>query len=153
MEITVSAEPILSYRDLDAWNVAMDLCVMAYSVAGLLPRSEQFELSSQMRRAAVSVPSNIAEGHAYGTPTRCIFHLRVAVGSIGELDTQFEVAVRLKFVAESDLTRARAELTRTRQLVHGLLRAKVVQVLKTTGKNLAFLLAPPVGWLLLTVLH
>ncbi len=153
MEITVSAEPILNYRDLDAWNVAMDLCVMAYSVAGLLPRSEQFELSSQMRRAAVSVPSNIAEGHAFGTPTRCIFHLRVAVASIGELDTQFEVAVRLNFVTESDVTRARAELARTRQLVHGLLRAKIAQVLKTTGKNLALLLAPPVGWLLLAALR
>lgn len=148
----MTADPILNYRDLDAWNVAMELCVMAYRVAGLLPRSEQFELSSQMRRAAVSVPSNIAEGHAFGTPTRCIFRLRVAVGSLGEVDTQFEVAVRLKFVAESDLTRARTELTRTRQLVHGLLRAKIAQVLKTTGKTLALLLAPAVGWLLLTVL-
>jgi four helix bundle protein len=105
-----------------------------------------------MRRAAVSVPSNIAEGHAYGTATRCVFHLRVAVGSIGELDTQFEVAVRLKFVAESDVTRPRAELTRTRQLVQGLLRAKQVQLLKSAGRGLALLLAPTVGWLLLAAL-
>lgn len=149
----MTGQPILNYRDLDAWNVAMELCVMAYEVARRLPMSEQYGLSAQMRRSAVSIPSNIAEGHAFGTATRCVFHLRVAVGSIGELDTQFELAVRLKFVAETALPRARAALARTRQLVCGLLRAKVAQVPRTAGRTFAFVLVLLTGPLLLSALR
>lgn len=143
---------ILNYRDLDAWNVAMELSVMVYEVAAALPRTELFGLGAQIRRAGVSVPSNIAEGHAFGTAGRCVYHLRIALGSIGELDTQFEVAVRLKYVTDSDLQRALAQLARTRQLVHGLLRAKQLQIAKAAGK-LALLVSPAVGWLLLSVLR
>jgi four helix bundle protein len=150
-ETPVADEPILNYRDLDAWNVAMDLSVMAYKVAGLLPSSELFALSAQIRRAAVSVPSNIAEGHAYGTPARCVYHLRVAIGSVGELDTDFELAVRLQFVTAAQLEDVRAQLARTRQLLYGLLRAKLIQVAKATGK-LALFLGPSIGFLL-TVLR
>jgi hypothetical protein len=93
-----------------------------------------------------------SEWHAYGTAARCIYHLRIAIGSLGELDTQLELAVRLKFVRESDMDGVRADLSRTRQLVHGLLRAKQVQLFKSAGKGLALLLVPTVGWLALTVL-
>ena len=62
---------IKSYRDLDAWKVAMDLAVSVYNAIGKLPRCERFELASQMRRAAVSVPSNVAEGQAkWGNPSQ-----------------------------------------------------------------------------------
>ena len=64
----MAEEAIFNYRDLDAWQVAMDLSVLTYKVAALLPRAELFGLSAHMKRAGVSVPSNIAEGHAYGTP-------------------------------------------------------------------------------------
>lgn len=146
----MGAEPILSYRDLDVWNVAIELSAMTYEVAALLPKSEMFGLGAQMRRAGVSVSSNVAEGHAYGTPARCVHHIRIALGSLGELDTQFEVALRLKFVTETDLARVRPQLTRTRQLLHGLLRAKRIQVAKGTA-TLALLLAPAVGLLFMAL--
>jgi four helix bundle protein len=149
----MGSDRILSYRDLDVWNVAMDLCVLVYEIADLLPKTEKYELSSQMRRAAVSVPSNVAEGHSFGTAARCVHHLRISLGSVGELDTQFELAVRLEFVTESDLIKARAELARTRQLLHGLLRAKRAQILKAAGKASALLVPPAIGWLLVSLLR
>jgi 23S rRNA-intervening sequence protein len=61
---SMSQHPIRSFRDLEVWQIAMDLVVSVYKVANRFPSSEKFELSAQVRRAAVSVPSNIAEGHA-----------------------------------------------------------------------------------------
>ena len=143
----MAGEVILNYRDLDAWQVAMDLSVVTYRVAALLPRSELFGLAAQMKRAGVSVPSNIAEGHAYGTPARAVYHFRIALGSVGELDTQFELAIRLAFVTDADVAEAQAKLVRTRQLLYGMLRAKYVQLAKAAGK-LALFLVPAAGLVL-----
>ncbi len=114
---------IQSFRDLDAWKVAMDLTVLAYEAAKRLPHTEQYELSSQIRRAAVSVPSNIAEGQSYGSDNRYLHHLRIALGSLGELSTHMELAVRLGFVASADVEAVDTQLSRTRQLLFGLLRS------------------------------
>ena len=81
---------ILSFRDLDVWKVAMDLVVTTYEVSGRFPRTEQFALTSQMQRAAVSVPSNVAEGHATGPGRRYRNHIRIALGSLAELATQMD---------------------------------------------------------------
>ena len=83
---------IRSFRDLDAWTAAMDLACAAYDIAERLPPTERFELASQIRRAAVSIPSNIAEGHACGLRNRYRNHVRIAAGSLGELATQVEIA-------------------------------------------------------------
>jgi four helix bundle protein len=115
---------ILSFRDLDAWNAAMDLVVTAYAVAAKLPPAQQYELAAQMRRAAVSIPSNVAEGHASGPGGRYRHHLRIALGSVAELDTQLELAGRLRFVARETLVAVTEQLTRTRQLLHGLARSQ-----------------------------
>jgi four helix bundle protein len=117
-------EKILSFRDLDAWNAAMDLVITAYSVAGRLPTSQQYELAAQMRRAAVSIPSNIAEGHASGPGGRYRHHVRIAIGSLAELDTQLELALRLQFVQKETLSTVTQQLTRTRQLLYGLARSQ-----------------------------
>jgi four helix bundle protein len=101
----------------------MDLVVTAYSVAGRLPTSQQYELASQMRKAAVSVPSNVAEGHASGPGGRYRHHVRIALGSLAELDTQIELAVRLRFIEKDTLAAVTQQLTRTRQLLHGLARS------------------------------
>ena len=69
---TMSENRIQSFRDLDAWKVAMDLTVLSYAIAKRLPPSERFELSAQIRRAAVSVPSNVAEGQSCGKTGRYI---------------------------------------------------------------------------------
>jgi four helix bundle protein len=83
---------IRSFRDLDAWKAAMELSCSAYDIAGQLPATERFELASQIRRAAVSIPSNIAEGHACGLRNRYRNHVRIAAGSLAELATQMEIA-------------------------------------------------------------
>jgi four helix bundle protein len=114
---------ILSFRDLDAWQAAMDLVVLVYALCRQLPRTEQFGLISQMQRAAVSVPSNVAEGHANGPGGRYRWHVRTALGSVAELDTQLEVTRRLDYVTAAETNAAEQQLIRTRQLLHGLNRS------------------------------
>lgn len=101
----------------------MDLVVTTYALVGKLPVAERFELGAQLRRAAVSIPSNIAEGHAGGARQRYLNHVRIAMGSLAELDTQLEIARRLQFLSADDIAMAGQPLTRTGQLLHGLARA------------------------------
>ena len=79
----MSREVIQTFRDLHAWQAAMDLSLFAYELANRLPPSERFELSAQMRRSAVSVPANVAEGQSSGRDGRYLNHLRIALGSFG----------------------------------------------------------------------
>lgn len=132
---------ILSFRDLDVWNAAMDLVVTTYEVSALLPRAEQFALASQMQRAAVSVPSNVAEGHAIGPGGRYRNHVRIAIGSLAELATQVEIAIRLKYVDADARTKIERQVTRTRQLLSGLHRSLRRRQLVTTALACAALLA------------
>ena len=112
-------ERIRSCRDLDVWKLAMDVVVETYLAASKLPKSEQYHLSGQMRQAAVSVPSNIAEGHARrGRAYRN--HVRTALGSAAELDTQIEVAVRLGFLAAEDAAKIVQLNTRVAQMLFRL---------------------------------
>jgi four helix bundle protein len=95
---------------------------MTCELCRLLPSTEQFELGRQMRRAAISIPSNIAEGHASGPRGRYLYHVRIALGSLAELDTQLELAVRLRFVPADRLVRIAEQVTRAGLLLHGLAR-------------------------------
>ena len=97
---------IQSYKDLKVWQKAMDLVVEVYRIVKLLPREETYGLSDQMRRAAVSVPSNIAEGQARNTRKDFINFLCIARGSNAELQTQCLICVRLHYIAEKEITRA-----------------------------------------------
>jgi four helix bundle protein len=115
--------PILSYRDLHAWQSAMELLLSMYDLIARLPRSERFELASQMRRAAVSVPSNIAEGQASGPGGRYRHHVRIALGSLAELDTQVEAAKRIGYFTDQMLQQPLELLGQTFRLVHGLDRS------------------------------
>ncbi len=85
------------HENLDVWQKAIELSVLIYNVTAKLPDSEKFGLCSQMRRAAVSVGSNIAEGAARGTTNQYIHFLYLARGSLAELDTQTEICRRLKY--------------------------------------------------------
>ena len=114
---------IQSFRDLEAWQAAMDLSVRVYSVSMCLPPEERFGLTFQMRRASVSVPSNVAEGQSHGKNGRYIEHVRVAIGSLGELSTELELARRLKFLTSADLLDVERQLVTTRRLLFGLLRS------------------------------
>ena len=87
--------PIQSYRGLDAWREAMDLAQCLYEVTSTLPADERFGLAQQLKRAAVSIPSNIAEGHARGATKDFCRFLSIARGSVAEVETQIELAVRI----------------------------------------------------------
>ena len=88
---------IRSYRDLKVWERAMDLVVASYKLTELLPKSEAYGLVPQMRRAAVSTPANIAEGHGREHLGDYLHHLSVANGSLMELETHFLIANRLAY--------------------------------------------------------
>ena len=94
---------IKTFRDLIAWQVGMEMMVLTYDVTADFPAHERFGLVSQMRRAAVSVPSNVAEGQAVGAARWSMRYIVTAIGSATELDTQIEAAIRLRF---TDRTRA-----------------------------------------------
>jgi four helix bundle protein len=100
---------ITSFRDLNVWQKSMNLTERVYAATGNFPRSEEFGLRSQIRRAAVSIPSNVAEGKAIGGRAYRR-HIKIALGSDAELQTQIELAMRLgmldKPVAEELLDQA-----------------------------------------------
>jgi four helix bundle protein len=121
------AKEIRSYRDLDAWQVTIRLTERVYQSVIRLPATERFRLSAQMRRASVSVPSNIAEGQACGSDGRYIHHLRIACGSLGELNTHVEIARRLAMLPDSVLAELEEHLARTGQVLHGLLRSRLLK--------------------------
>jgi four helix bundle protein len=111
------------YRELVAWQKAMDLVVAVYQATGLLPVDELYGLRSQLRRAAVSIPSNIAEGQGRGTPDEFKRFLRIANGSRQEVETQIVVAERLGYL-EPALVRRLIEMSEeVGRLNSGLLRS------------------------------
>lgn len=95
---TVRRTPIKTYRDLGVWVEAMDLVVEIYEGSRLMPRDERFGLIAQLRRAAVSVAANIAEGHGRRTTGDYLRHLVIARGSLMELETHVMISGRLAFL-------------------------------------------------------
>jgi four helix bundle protein len=113
-----------NYRDLIVWQKAMDLATATYRATKDLPKDETYGLRAQIRRAAVSIPSNIAEGEGRGTFAELCRFLRIAYGSLRELETQFLLSERLGYLTPSavgPLMQACAEVGR---LINGLLRAR-----------------------------
>jgi len=99
----------------------MNYAIAIYALTEKFPREERFGLTAQLRRAAVAIPSNVAEGHPQGTRAY-LRHVVIATGSAAECDTQLEIARRLKYVSESDLTVA-ATGDSVRRLLFGLRRS------------------------------
>ena len=94
------------HEGLDVWRDAMDLVEAVYHLSSEFPDCERFGLTSQMRRAAVSIPSNIAEGAARKSRADYVRFLAIARGSLSELDTQLQIAYRLGFAAPAEDTDA-----------------------------------------------
>jgi four helix bundle protein len=113
---------IVSFRDLEVWQRAMDLVTAIYKASDHFPVIERYGLSSQVKRASVSIPSNIAEGHARRDGA-FLNHVRIALGSQAEVDTEIELAVRLGFLSADDAKPIQAEIDRVRQMLHGLRRS------------------------------
>ena len=112
------------YRDLIVWQKAMDLVTAVYEATAGWPREEQFGgLTSQVRRAAVSVPSNIAEGHGRTGPREFAHHVSIAFGSLCELETQLLIAERLDYLDAEASKPLMAAIADIRRPLRGLLRS------------------------------
>jgi len=90
---------IKSFRDLRVWQLGMEIVEGVYRLTRDFPKHEVYGLSSQIQRAAVSIPSNIAEGHTRAYTREFLHHLSVAQGSLAELETQLEIAFRLDYIS------------------------------------------------------
>ena len=138
----MAKDTIVSFRDLDAWKAAMDLVLTVYGAASQLPQSERYEISAQVRRAAVSIPTNVAEGQGYGKDGRAgryLHHVRIALGSHAEVVTLVEVIRRLGFLPSTEFPRLEEQLNRTGQLLHGLRRSLLRQQIRSVTSSLALL--------------
>ena len=93
---------IFTYRDLEAWKQGMDLVEQCYRLTASFPKGEQYALTSQLRRAAISVPSNLAEGHCRRSTKAYANHVSIALGSHAELETCIELASRLGFIGPTE---------------------------------------------------
>jgi len=110
------------HKKLDAWKLSMDLAIDVYRETDRFPNRERYGLSDQMRRASVSVPSNIAEGAARQTRKEFTNYLHIAQGSLSELDTQLEFAKRLNFVDEKLRLSLDERMDRIDKTITGLIR-------------------------------
>jgi four helix bundle protein len=96
----------MAYQDLIVWQKSMDLAALVYKVTKKLPKEEMYSLTDQMRRAAVSIPSNIAEGQARNSTKEFLHFLRIAQGSKAELETQFLLCLKINYLSDSDTSEA-----------------------------------------------
>jgi four helix bundle protein len=111
---------IESYRDLVAWQKAVDLVARVYEITKTFPTDERFGLTQQLRRAAVSVPSNIAEGKGRGTAAEFSRFLSIATGSLTEVDTQLVIAERLGFITNDTLDEVAGKIAEVGRIMTGL---------------------------------
>jgi four helix bundle protein len=114
---------IKSFRELDVWVLAIDLAVETYRLTQAFPRSELFGLTSQLRRSATSISSNLAEGHNRRSRRAYANHVAIALGSQAELDCLVELSVRLKYLLPNDTQMISGLLGRVGQMLHGLARS------------------------------
>ncbi|MCZ7646932.1 MAG: four helix bundle protein [Planctomycetota bacterium] len=113
----------ITYRDLEAWKKAMDFVEQVYRLSAQFPESERFGLSAQLRRSALSIPSNIAEGQARATVADFKRMLYIARGSLAEAETQLLIAVRLEYIGRNALKPVWRQAQTVGRLLNGLLRA------------------------------
>ena len=101
----------------------MDLVVAIYQITAGFPREERYSLVDQLRRAAVSVPSNIAEGNGRSRTGNYLRHLSVAVGSLNEVETQIQIARRLEYIGDDDQSRLLDSCNAIAKMLGGLIRS------------------------------
>src|SRR5262245_35337049 len=114
---------VRNYKDLDAWRYAMDLTEQCYRLTREFPKEELFGITSQIRRAAVSIPANIAEGQGRNTTREFAHFLGIARGSLSELETHLELASRFGFVDESKCADVMELAARVQRILAGLRKA------------------------------
>ncbi len=112
---------IKSFRDLTVWQQGMQLVEDIYELSRLLPPDERFGMTMQMRRAAVSVPANVAEGFRRWRRQAYCNHVSIALGSQGELETLIELSIRLKYVTATRASVAMQRIEEVGKMLSGLL--------------------------------
>ena len=98
-----SLQPVRNFRDFNIWKGGMDLALEAYRIVNKLPKEEEFGLKSQIKRAAVSIPSNIAEGCSRSSEKEFKRFLEISLGSSFEVETDFLLASKLEMISDNDL--------------------------------------------------
>jgi four helix bundle protein len=116
-------QPVQSYRDLVAWQKALELVTEIYRISRTFPKEEVFGLSAQIRRAAVSIPSNIAEGQGKGTTGEFKLFLGHAKGSLAELETKIIIARNLNYLSQSEADNLLTSSAEVGRILNGLLSA------------------------------
>ena len=109
-----------SYRDLDVWKLSIDLVKEVYRLTNKFPASENFGLTNQIRRAAVSIPSNIAEGQGRNSSKEFRQFLAVGIGSVAELETQLIIAQEIRYISHGELQPLLKNLDRIRKMIRSL---------------------------------
>ena len=109
-----------SYRDLDVWREAMDFVVECYRMTGMFPKSEVYGLTSQLQRAAVSIPANIAEGQGRQHEKEFLQHLAIAYGSLAEVETHIQIARRLEYIDGEKENQMLEKAARIGRMLNGL---------------------------------
>ncbi|MFA5075844.1 MAG: four helix bundle protein [Patescibacteria group bacterium] len=122
---------IKSYKDLLVWQVGIELVIATYELTEQFPKKEQFGLTSQIRRASISIPSNVAEGYQRKTDGELLRFLLIALGSASELETQLFLAKKLKMTSEEYFLRIDNLLTRVLQLTNSFIN----KLRKDTGRT------------------
>lgn len=111
------------FTDLVAWQKAMDLVEEVYRATKRFPKEELYGLTRQLRRCAVSIPSNIAEGHCRNGRREFVHHLSIALGSLGEMETQSEIARRLGYLDEDGAASLQRMASESGRLLVGLMHS------------------------------
>ena len=108
------------YRDLKVWQKAIELTSEVYKLVKSLPNEERYALSDQIRRAVVSVPSNIAEGRGRGTNKEFVRYLMMSRGSLWEVSTHLEICEKLQYLNHEEMTNARQLITEISKMINAL---------------------------------
>ena len=114
---------INTYKDLIAWQKAIHLTKEVYKISSTLPESEKFNLVSQMNRAVVSVPSNIAEGNPRRSKPDYLQFLKIARGSCAEVETQLIISKNLGFLNEDDYLKLNQQIIEISKMLNGLINS------------------------------
>ena len=112
-----------THKDLDLWKDSMDMVVEIYHITNNFPKEELYGLTSQIRRAAISIPANISEGSAKNYPAEFIRYLRIAQGSLSEFETLLHIASQLNYLDEITFKRIQGKLFKINAQLSGLIKS------------------------------
>ena len=127
---------MFTYQDLYVWKQGMDLAEECYRTTAQFPSAELYGLTTQIRRAAVSIPANIAEGHCRRTTRAYTHHISIALGSHGELETCIELCTRIGFLKQPEKARLLASSHSVGRLLNGLYRSLEARQASSSSPNL-----------------